>query len=133
MDLSICIIPAAPIRKKASHKVEMVNQLLFGEGMLILKRKAGWSKVQSLHDQYEGWVRNNLIMAVEERLSNSSFVTGELFNKINFNGSKMYVPIGSTLPGLRGEGGEVGNLIYNFKGFSFNRAEIKPTGQIIQQ
>jgi len=133
MELAVCIVPAAPVRKKASHKTEMINQLLFGEKMFILKEKRGWSKVQSMHDNYEGWIRNNLIMAIEEGLVNNSFVTGDLFNTINFNGSKMHIPMGCTLPGFAGKGGELGSAVYNFKGFSFNRAEIKPGEQIVQQ
>jgi len=133
MEHAACIVPAAPIRKKASHKVEMVNQLLFGETMRILTRKNNWLKVQSLQDNYEGWIRNNLITGIEEGFLNNSFVAGQLINAITVKDMKMHVPAGSTLPGFANNTGKIGNLIYEFKGFSFNRNEIKPNEEIVRQ
>ena len=133
MNFAVCIVPAAPVRRKASHKVEMVNQLLFGESMLILKQKRNWCEVQSTHDNYEGWIRNNLIMPVEKDPADDSFVTGELLNTIFLNGSKMQIPIGSTLRGFKDGNGEVGNFKYNFPGLSINRNELKPDERVIQQ
>ena len=65
MEFAVCVVPAAPVRKRSSHKAEMVNQLLYGESMVILKAKHNWLKIQSLHDNYEGWLRNNLVTHIQ--------------------------------------------------------------------
>jgi len=133
MEYAVCVVPAAPVRKKASHKVEMVSQLLFGEAMRILKRKNNWLQIQSLRDNYEGWVRNNLITTVEEGSLNNSFVAGDLINTITIKETKMHIPVGSTLPGLAGNSGKIGNFIYEFRGFSVNREGIQPSEEIVRQ
>lgn len=133
MDIAICIVPAAPIRKRPSHKVEMVNQLLFGEAMQIILRKRNWYKIQSLQDNYEGWIRNNLIITVEENALDNSFVAVDVVNAISINGMNMHVPTGSTLHHLKNGSGHIGSTTYSFKGFSFNRTNIKPGEDIIKQ
>src|ERR1044071_553524 len=105
MEYAACVVPAAAIRSKPSHKVEMVNQLLFGEMMRIIKEKKNWLKVQSIHDNYEGWIRNNLVAPVNEIPVNHFFVSGEVISAINTNGASMLIPIGSSLPGLHAGSG----------------------------
>lgn len=133
MDFAACVVPAAPVRKKASHKVEMVNQLLFGESMRVIKRKNNWLKVQSLHDNYEGWLRNNLVINIEDKMPADLFVAGELINTITSDGLKIHIPMGSSLPGFCNGAGKLGDFQYGFKGFSFNRNEIKPGENIVRQ
>ena len=133
MDHAACIVPAAPVRKKASHKVEMVNQLLFGEIMRVIKEKNNWIRIQSLHDNYEGWIRNNLITPIEDIPSNNSLVAGETINTININETKMLIPVASTLSGLNGGKGKIGSFTYGFKGYSFNRNEVKPDEALVKQ
>lgn len=133
MEFAACIVPAAPVRKKPSHKVEMVSQLLFGEAMRILNKKNSWLKIQGLHDNYEGWIRDNLITAVEEKFLNHFFVAGDLFNTLSIGQMKMHVPIGSTLPGFNGGRGSIGNFTYQFNGYGVNRSEIKPGAHLIRQ
>src|SRR5258705_12092795 len=117
MELATCIVPAAPVRRRASHKVEMVNQLLFGERMIILGEKKNWYKVQSMHDNYEGWVRNNLVAPFEEfiAVNGDDFVTGDLFNILTINGIKMNVSAGCSLPGLNKEEGRIGETKYVYR------------------
>ena len=50
MQYAIVSVPAAPIRKKPGHRKEMVNQLLFGESVKVLKTKGElWVKIQNPH------------------------------------------------------------------------------------
>lgn len=125
MKYVICIVPAAPVRKKQSHKAEMTNQLLFGETMEVLKTKNKWLSIQSLHDNYNGWIRSNLVGQFEKNLWDDHFVTGDLFNKIEIAGMDMHIPMGATLPCLRKEEGEVANLKYRYCGQALNRKENK--------
>jgi hypothetical protein len=51
MEYAVITVPAAPVRRKPNHRKEMVNQLLFGESVKILKREGElWLKIRSLHD-----------------------------------------------------------------------------------
>src|SRR5436190_2521300 len=131
MDCAICVVPAAPVRKKPSHKAEMVNQLLFGEGMSILKWKKKWLGIQTVPDSYEGWIRINMIMDVDENLLYGSFVTAGLLNTIQTGEMTMHVPVGSTLPAFKNGEGAVGNLKYKFEGSFFDRNEIKPDTDLV--
>jgi gamma-D-glutamyl-L-lysine dipeptidyl-peptidase len=126
MDCALCVVPAAPVRRKPSHKFEMVNQLLFGEGMRILKMKDKWVRIQTVPDNYEGWIRGNMIAEVEENLLFGAFVTAELLNTLKIGEMTMHIPIASTLPGFKNGEGTVGNFKYRFDGRFFNRNDVKP-------
>ena len=133
MEFAVCVVPAAPVRKRSSHKAEMVNQLLYGESMVILKAKHNWLKIQSMHDNYEGWLRNNLVTHIQGNLLDYSMVAGDLINTITVGETNMHLSMGSTLPGFSHGAGRIGELYYQFNGFSFNRNEIKPSGEMIRQ
>lgn len=101
--------------------------------MRILKSRNNWFKIQSVHDNYEGWIRSNLITTVEENVLDSPFVTAELINTVNIGDVHMRIPVGSTLPGFSdGEGG-FGTLKYKFNVAFFNRNEIKPDKNRVAQ
>lgn len=51
-----CRLAAVPMRAEASMRAEMVNQLLFGDRVGILRRDGDWLLVQSCYDAYQGWV-----------------------------------------------------------------------------
>src|SRR5262245_15577407 len=132
MDCAICVVPAAPVRRKPSHKWEMVNQLLFGEGMRILKIKNKWVRVQTAPDNYEGWIRSNMITHVEDSLLLGSFVTAGLLNTIIMAETTMHIPFGSTLPAWKNGEGVAGKLDYRFEGPVLNRNEIKPSCDLVR-
>ena len=124
MSFAIITVPAAPVRRKARHQAEMVNQLLFGEAVAILKQKnERWFKVRSLHDGYEGWLTSHMITIVkdEEAKSSSRFICGDMLTEIEWDGQTMWIPAGACLPGFNGEEGIVGELKYKFKGKVIDR------------
>lgn len=47
-----------PMRKEASDRSEMVNQVLYGETFEVLERQEKWSRIKLQHDLYEGWIDN---------------------------------------------------------------------------
>jgi gamma-D-glutamyl-L-lysine dipeptidyl-peptidase len=119
MPYAIVNVPAAPVRKKAMHQSEMINQLLFGEAVKILKAKGKrWLSVRSLHDGYKGWIANNLIDSVtaEQAKVRPGYVTANLINTIKTNKESMTVPLGSSLPFYEKGKGHIGNGEYIFKG-----------------
>lgn len=132
MDLAACIIPAAPVRKKPSHKSEMVNQLLFGEIMRVIVAKKNWWKIQTVHDNYEGWIRNNLLLPVDA-MPDNSFVAGEMISTIEVNQNKMLISFGSSLPAFSNGKGSIAGSSFSFNGYAINRTLMNPGEKIIRQ
>jgi hypothetical protein len=102
MQYAICTVAAAPVRKEPSHRSEMINQLLFGETMQVLEAKEEWFKIKSLYDDYEGWLTNHLITAVNEDIAQSAlnYVASGLVNPITLPDQLINAPMGSSLVGF---------------------------------
>jgi cell wall-associated NlpC family hydrolase len=133
MDFAACIVPAAPVRKKSSHKAEMVNQLLFGEMMRVIDAKKNWWKIQTVHDNYEGWIRNNLVTLIPEELPDNSFVAGELINTIDINENKMLISFGSSLPAFNNGKGSIAGSSFSFNGYAVNRTLVTSDEKTVRQ
>lgn len=56
MNQGICIWSSAALRAEASHRSEMVNQLLFGETYSVLETIDNWMKIRTSDCNYEGWL-----------------------------------------------------------------------------
>jgi cell wall-associated NlpC family hydrolase len=54
------------MRKEASHRSEMVSQLLFGEFVKRQEQSGDFAKVICLFDGYEGWVQANQLTPVAD-------------------------------------------------------------------
>ena len=65
MKLGICNISIIPIRKEKSQKSEMTSQLLYGETFEILEFSENWSYIKMNFDNYEGWIKNNQYVKIE--------------------------------------------------------------------
>jgi cell wall-associated NlpC family hydrolase len=136
MDYAVVAVPAAPVRRKARHQREMVNQLLFGEKVKVIKTKGDlWIKVRSLHDDYEGWMTNTLLKEITEKDAKTKveFVTTGMLNEIVMGENKMKIPFGSSLPGFADGKGESGELKYNYAGSFVKRTDIKPDADYAEQ
>jgi gamma-D-glutamyl-L-lysine dipeptidyl-peptidase len=136
MDYAVIAVPAAPVRRKPMHRKEMVNQLLFGETVKVLKTKGDlWVKIRSLHDSYEGWITNTMLEAVEEAAANtmSAFATTDMLSVISAGDKKLNVPVGSSLPFFENGKGKLGDIIYDFTGNYCKRDEQQPGAELIQQ
>lgn len=117
MEYAACMLPAVPVRKKSSHKAELTNQLLFGDVMEIVKEKKNWWKIKTLHDGYEGWVRNNAVVKTNSpAMQQTSQLAAGIFNTIKINDSYMQIPFGSSLHGLHNKEGVWNNKNYHFSG-----------------
>ena len=53
-----CFLSAVPMRREATDRSEMVNQLLMGDTIEVVERQEKWSLVKAEYDGYEGWVDN---------------------------------------------------------------------------
>jgi hypothetical protein len=101
MSFGICCVPVSPLRAEASHRAEMVSQLLFGEPCEILELgKDNWIKIKCSYDGYEGWCQELQVMKLTENIPASAGLVRDWFEKITYNGREMRIPYGSQLPGL---------------------------------
>ena len=103
MQFVAVIVPVAPMRAEASHRSEMVSQLLFGEKAVVMDRKGDFTKVKSLFDNYEGWVQTTQLTPVSKyfiRKKETGYVEkngGMAF----LNGTPMYLSVGTPIYSLR--------------------------------
>ena len=61
MEYGICRLGIIPVRREASHKSEMVTQLVFGEHYSVLERSSDgeWIRLENYYDKYHGWIPAN--------------------------------------------------------------------------
>lgn len=143
MEYAVVRVPAAPVRRKPDHRKEMVNQLLFGERVLILKSRGPlWVKVRSLHDDYEGWMTNTQLLSVskKEAYTEVPWVAAELMNPIMLNNEAMQLPAGATIPffssqpaDMPKENGNTGNWLFEYKGKYFERGKHTPDVAMLRE
>lgn len=136
MEYAVVNVPAAPVRRKPSHKKEMVNQLLFGETVRVLKKSGNlWVKVRSLHDDYEGWITHTLLMETTRQFATtrSSCIATDILSTVTIGEKKINVPVGSTLPFLNEGKGKLGELDYEFSGHYFQKDQQLPGEELITQ
>jgi cell wall-associated NlpC family hydrolase len=55
----ICSVPVAPMRKEATHRSEMVSQLLFGERVQLIESSGDFVLVKNEYDAYIGWCQRS--------------------------------------------------------------------------
>ena len=102
MNTAINLLSVIPMRKEASHRSEMVSQLLFGEYAVISEEKDDFVKIRCLYDEYEGWVQANQLTYVSEVLSTDTYVGGWT-GEVVINGRSSNIPMCSPVyqPGLK--------------------------------
>lgn len=66
MKYGICELALVAVRRLAGDQSEMVNQLLFGDLILIKDKHHHWLLIESTDDNYEGWVDEKQITYIEE-------------------------------------------------------------------
>lgn len=134
MEYAIVVVPAAPVRRKAKHQAEMVNQLLFGDAVKVLKSKRDiWYKVQSLYDLYEGWVTIHMLEPVSESQARQSspYITLAPLNTIQLGETSMQVPAAVSLPAFADGSGHIGRHTYQFNGQAGQRGGQELTPEVI--
>jgi len=94
-----CRLSVVPIRKEASHRSELVTQLLFGERYTILEERSEWVRIIGKYDGYEGWLAANQVHYIEEKEFERP-MDGYCTDLMRWNASyALYVFMGSPLEG----------------------------------
>lgn len=129
-------VPAAPVRRKPAHRREMVNQLLFGESVRVLKEKGPlWVKIKSLHDGYEGWLTRTLLEETDGETAgtSSAFVAADPLNLLSAGDRKMNIPLGSSLPFFENGSLRLAGTTYLFTGHYLKRDGQTADGALIER
>ena len=131
----VCCVPVSPVRSEASHRSEMISQLLFGEPVeLIMKGDDSWIRIKCLYDGYEGWVTAPHVAEVQESVAKEScHMAGDWSNTIFFQSSPMQVPFGSELRGLKNGHAEWGRFSWSYKGNHIDPFHSRKTFHNINQ
>lgn len=74
METAICKISVAPLRAEASHRSEMVSQLLFGESFTILAEEKDWVMIRTNNPSYEGWLQKGQYAVIDHDFSEVDIV-----------------------------------------------------------
>jgi len=93
----ISLLSIIPVRSEAAESSEMVSQLLFGEGVARLEEVGSWTKIKTLHDNYEGWVDTKMLSPIAAPPADYTTVTS-LTAILRTDAVTFPVVIGSRLP-----------------------------------
>ena len=126
MQSAVCSVPVSPMRATASHKAEMVSELLFGESCTILERTQDhWARIKCNYDGYEGWCQENHLTELDEAIIQPGGLTRKWVTEIEFNGWPMQVPLGSVLPSMKKGSASLKNNRIQYKGKLWNPSSVK--------
>lgn len=95
MQYVVAIAAVCPMRSEASHRSEMVSQLLFGEGAEVLEVTKDFIKIKCLYDGYEGWTQVSQLAEVDEEIAKAA-PAGYTFKRntvVMLNDTPMYVSL----------------------------------------
>ena len=105
MKAGICRLSLVPIRVDASHRSEMVSQILFGEHYSVLEEKdeGEWILIRLAFDGYVGWIAGNQHTEISEsyfdEINHSDFkVSLDLTTNILIGKRSSIICIGSIIP-----------------------------------
>ena len=101
MNFGICCVPVSPLMAEASHRAEMVTQLIFGEQCRIVEEgNDNWIRIRGLYDNYQGWCQQYQIQPLEQELDTPVSMVGEWQTEILYNSITMHIPYAAQIPGL---------------------------------
>lgn len=137
MKYGICHLSNAPCRLEPADSSEMVTQLLYGETVKIYEeKKKDWRRAKTAYDNYDCWIdikQITLITEEEFNAVNSDFVSSELVDVVEKNGSKIVTPIslGSTLPNFNNSTLKFAEEDFSFEGGFIATANELPKENLV--
>lgn len=133
MRYAYCTVPAAPMRSEPAHRSEMVNQLLFGEGLELLEEKEEWFRVRSLYDEYEGWVTWHVLAETTSSgaMDGRQYAVNELAAPVQTREGSLHLPMGAFLPGFDPERETLATLEGRYTGKYSNLTQVATINSLI--
>lgn len=76
MKFGVCNLSIVPLRAEASHRSEMMSQVLFAETFEILQQGSDFVKIKLLDTKYEGWIQASQYTVVDNNNDSSAIIVG---------------------------------------------------------
>lgn len=136
MPYTVCCVPVSPLRAEPSHKSEMVSQHLFGEKSIVVETGVdNWVKIELKYDGYQGWCQSSHLAEIDEEhyVKIDKDLTSGWVNEVDYNGHRMFVPMGSSLSAFQNGKAFWRKNSVSFKGEIWNPEEIKITNKLVKQ
>jgi cell wall-associated NlpC family hydrolase len=122
-----CNLSCVPLRAAASHRSEMVSQLLFGDTFEIMGSEGSWLAVQCSHDDYQGFIDERQCVLISDKEYQhlqqahdqyASAATGWVTDQAE---NRIFIFPAANMRGFRN-----GQLVLGATTFSFNEPLQKP-------
>lgn len=111
-----------PLRATASHKAEMISQVLFGEVYSVEETQDNWLKIKLLKDEYVGWIDKNQHQTISEDYFSSypslPFAVIKSLSAMavhSKNNTAIMLSMGAILPNFNNENFIIGDDIYTLQ------------------
>ena len=114
-----------PLRSGPSHKSEMLSQILFGEKYIIKEESGNWIKIESLFDNYTGWIDMDHLQHSVDKDDNTRLCSEQITFCYKKDKSKLVLEAGCEIynPDFKNKTFTVGENIYR-TGAEFNQSYI---------
>jgi len=93
-----------PVRKHLGDASEMINQLIYGELVLVKDKINTWLLIESLHDKYEGWIDEKQLKQLSTAESDQLSIVNQAITRsimakahADKNQQPLYLTMGSRL------------------------------------
>ncbi len=132
---AIAQFTAVALRAKARDNSELLSQVLFGEPLRILQAGRQWTLVQCAEDGFEGYVKSNQILEVDEltflqQKNNPAFAL-DLFSPILGEQFGIPVTLGSRLPAFDGLHLHLNGKRYAYSGQAAMSQDIQASPELM--
>jgi len=138
MKYGICMQSLVPVRFQPGDKQEMINQLLFGDQIFIKGQVKEWVLVQTLDDEYEGWVDRKQVEIIskeefKELLNADDYYSLELASRVlsEDGQTNLMFTLGARLPGYNLNRFQVNGNVFLFPGDTCSNRENASPGHIL--
>jgi cell wall-associated NlpC family hydrolase len=95
----ICSVPVAPMRKEATHRSEMVSQLLFGERVQVIESSGDFVLVKNEYDAYTGWCQRSQLTEIGTFAESNEpeMLTSDYINIGMLRDTAIHLPMGVSI------------------------------------
>ncbi len=138
MEYGICLQALVPVRVQPGDREELTNQLLFGDLVIIKGHVRDWLLIQTVDDEYEGWIDRkqvNLIAKEEfnDLLNAENRHSLELASRVTSEEGNSFLifTLGARLPGFDEGRFQVNGKVYPFSGENCTNGEKTTAERIL--
>lgn len=131
MKYGLCELAVVPVRIQPGDQYEMINQLIFGDVVVVMDKHKNWLLIETADDQYDGWIDEKQIIPIDinqydKLMSLDRFYCLEFSAvcKSNNGSNNLILPMGSRIPSFANGQFQLNGSQYGFEG-NFRNADKK--------